>query len=70
MKRRGLMAVLERYDNEREEYIRELEEENEKLRAQLLQAVNDGVKSAEQCSGMLFKAILAGAFNDRSTAGR
>lgn len=57
-----LLQLIQKYEDDREVYIRYLEKENDTLRARLSKAVDDGVKSAELCSSMVLKAALAGAF--------
>lgn len=58
----SIFKLIQQYDNEREAYIRELEEEIEKLRSEKSEALSLMMKGERLRERVLFDAIMAGAY--------
>lgn len=56
----GILRVIEKYDLEREAYIRCLEDENAKLRKELSEATAQIVQMADASSKSMLLASIAG----------
>jgi hypothetical protein len=57
----SLLKIIQRYDKDQQEYIRELEQENKMLKKKIDDMIEEGMRDAEASSRSLFNAIMSGA---------
>jgi hypothetical protein len=61
--KRGILAVMMAYDDEREAYIRSLEKRIDELETQRNEILETSIRQAGTSSAMLLRGIMAGAFD-------
>jgi hypothetical protein len=59
----GLLEVIQTYDQEREDYIAELESEVKKLRAERAEALDLAVRGVQIHEASMLKLIASGALD-------
>jgi hypothetical protein len=58
-----ILKIIERYDEERESYIRHLEAENERLRVEKAEAIQLAVRGVQIHESSMLKLVLSGALS-------
>jgi len=57
----GILEIIRKYDQEQGEYIAQLEEENQKLRAEKAEAINLAVRGSQIHEVSMLELITSGA---------
>jgi hypothetical protein len=57
----SLLKIIQRYDKDQKEYIRELEQENKVLKKKINDMIDEGMRDAQASSQSLLNAIMNGA---------
>lgn len=63
----GILEIIQQYDDERERYIKQLEDENEKLRAERAEAIQLAVRGVQIHEASMLKLIISGALQKPDT---